>query len=88
MKVLVLGASGTIPSHPPLTPGFVGSAVASAFTRAGHIVYGQTRSHATGDSMAAQEIFPVVCDPFSDPETWAKIVRNVDVGELPPPQAS
>lgn len=37
--------------------------------------------------MAAQEIFPIVCDPFSDPETWARVAKDVDVGmsELPHP---
>lgn len=45
-------------------------------------MYGQTRSDDTGSRMAAQEIFPVVCDPFSDTETWAKIAKEVDVGKL------
>lgn len=64
-----------------LTSGFVGSAVASAFVRAGHIVYGQTRSKDTGERMAAQEIFPVVCDPFSEGDIWAKVAKDVDVRE-------
>jgi nucleoside-diphosphate-sugar epimerase len=51
MRVFVTGATG-----------FVGFAVATAFRRAGHDVYGLTRSAAKGPELARQEIHPVVGD--------------------------
>lgn len=72
MKVLILGASGAI-----------GYPTAQAFSRAGHIVYGQSRSQQTADvKFAAEEILPVVCDPHTDhgKEIWAKVASDVDVG--------
>jgi nucleoside-diphosphate-sugar epimerase len=70
MKVLVLGASG-----------FIGSAVTHAFVRAGHIVWGQTRSQETADSLfAPAEIIPVVCDPTTKEgkAAWTKVAQQVD----------
>lgn len=52
--------------------------------RAGHIVWGQTRSQATADTFGAHEVLPVVCDPHT-PEgqkVWSAIAKDVDVGEL------
>ena len=51
--------------------------------RAGHIVYGQTRSHETARELAKDEIIPVVCDPSTDEgaAVWAKIAGQADVGE-------
>jgi len=71
MKVLILGASG-----------FIGNAAALAFVRAGHIVYGQTRSSKTAQKLAADEIIPVVCDPHSSEgkTVWGKIAAQADVG--------
>lgn len=64
-------------------PGFIGKPVADAFVRAGHIVYGQTRSKDTGRDLAKDEIIPVVCDPLTDEgrATWGKIAGSADVGE-------
>ncbi|KLT43532.1 NAD(P)-binding protein [Cutaneotrichosporon oleaginosum] len=70
MKVLILGASG-----------FIGSAVTHAFVRAGHIVWGQTRSQDTADiQFGPREIIPVVCDPTTTEgqATWTKIAKQVD----------
>ncbi len=74
MKVLILGASG-----------FIGNATALAFVRAGHIVYGQTRSSTTAKKLAADEIIPVVCDPHTEEgkATWGKIASQADVGMFP-----
>ncbi|ORY30349.1 hypothetical protein BCR39DRAFT_529303 [Naematelia encephala] len=70
MKVLVLGASG-----------FIGYRVAQAFVRAGHIVYGQTRSESTGKTLPAEEIVPVVCDPLVDAgrAIWGPVASQCDV---------
>ncbi|RSH92239.1 hypothetical protein EHS25_008654 [Saitozyma podzolica] len=70
MKVLILGATG-----------FIGLPVAQAYVRAGHIVYGQTRSQASAVDLAAEEIIPVICDPYTDEgrAAWGKIAVQVDV---------
>ncbi|EIW74573.1 NAD(P)-binding protein [Coniophora puteana RWD-64-598 SS2] len=49
MKVLVIGASG-----------FIGLPVAQALVRAGHTVYGLTRSAEKAKQLAADEIIPIV----------------------------
>ncbi|KAI0368592.1 NAD(P)-binding protein [Pilatotrama ljubarskyi] len=66
MKVLILGATG-----------FIGFPVAQAFVRAGHIVYGQTRSAAKAKQLAAEEIIPVVADT-TDTEVYLHLVATVD----------
>ncbi|THU97489.1 NAD(P)-binding protein [Dendrothele bispora CBS 962.96] len=66
MKVLVLGASG-----------FIGFSVCQALSRAGYVVYGQTRSSDKVQTLAAEEIIPVVCDPDSD--KWHHLVPTLDV---------
>ncbi|THH14100.1 hypothetical protein EW146_g6191 [Bondarzewia mesenterica] len=66
MKVLVLGASG-----------FIGFPAAQALCRAGHIVYGQTRSEAKTKMLAAEEIIPVVGE-LTKPETWIKTISEID----------
>lgn len=99
MKVLVLGASGaSIPpthsrslaskflirgQHQLTRAGFIGRPVADAFVRAGHIVYGQTRSTETARELAKDEIIPVVCDPMTEEggAIWAKVAGQADVGE-------
>ena len=97
MKVLVIGASGRSipPSHTPASrflfrnqhqltsAGFIGRPVADAFVRAGHIVYGQTRSAETARELAKDEIVPVVCDPMNEEggAIWAKVAGQADVGE-------
>lgn len=71
MKVLILGATG-----------FLGFAAAEAFVRAGHIVYGVTRSKESGTSkLASNEIVPIVADPLTEQglKAWGKIAADVDV---------
>lgn len=66
-----------------LTAGFIGSAVSHAFVRAGHIVWGQTRSQETADTkFGPNEIIPVVCDPTTQEgqSEWAQVAKQVDVG--------
>jgi len=73
MKVLVLGSTG-----------FIGSPVALAFVRAGHIVYGQSRSSIAANRLAVDEIVPVICDPHSEDgkKVWGERATQVDVGTL------
>ncbi|KAH9850363.1 NAD-P-binding protein [Lenzites betulinus] len=66
MKVLILGASG-----------FIGLPVAQAFVRAGHIVYGQTRSAEKAKLLAAEEIIPVVAD-VKDTEAYLPLGATLD----------
>ncbi|EKM60369.1 uncharacterized protein PHACADRAFT_179692 [Phanerochaete carnosa HHB-10118-sp] len=67
MKVLVLGASG-----------FIGLPAAQALVRAGHIVYGLTRSKEKAQQLAEEEIIPVV-GQTSDPSTWLPLVASLDI---------
>ncbi|KAF7800259.1 hypothetical protein EIP86_011506 [Pleurotus ostreatoroseus] len=67
MKVLILGATG-----------FIGLPVARAFVRAGHTVYGQTRSEKNTKRLTAEEITPIVAQP-ADTAAWISIVATVDV---------
>lgn len=73
MKVIVFGATG-----------FIGSAVAEAFARAGHITYGTSRSSASAPELAKNEIVPLICDPVTDEgkKVWGPIASTADVGEL------
>ncbi|OBZ68780.1 hypothetical protein A0H81_11340 [Grifola frondosa] len=66
MKVLVLGASG-----------FIGLPVAQAFVRAGHIVYGQTRSAEKAKQLAAEEIIPVVAE-VENTAAYLPLVATLD----------
>ena len=63
--------------------GFIGLPAAQAFVRAGHIVYGQTRSEKSTGDLVKDEIIPVVLDPGSDEgvEAFVKLAKDVDVGE-------
>ncbi|KDQ52201.1 hypothetical protein JAAARDRAFT_50342 [Jaapia argillacea MUCL 33604] len=67
MKVLVLGASG-----------FIGLPAAQALVRAGHVVYGLTRSAAKAKELAAEEIIPIVGE-VSDPSAWVQHTTHLDV---------
>jgi len=70
MKVLIFGATG-----------FIGNPAAKAFARAGHIVYGTTRSEKSARALAEEEIVPVVCDPAT-PEgikVFSSIAEACDV---------
>jgi nucleoside-diphosphate-sugar epimerase len=66
MKVVVLGASG-----------FIGFPVAQAFVRAGHIVYGLTRSASKAKQLAAEEIVPIICDA-TDIQSWQSLITTAD----------
>lgn len=67
MKVLVLGASG-----------FVGLPAAQALSRAGHEVYGQTRSEAKAKQLSADEIIPIVGE-VTNPAPWLYLIGTLDV---------
>src|SRR2546422_11592203 len=64
MQVFVTGATG-----------YVGWSVATAFRRAGHRVWGLTRSEAKARRLAQQEIEPVVGD-LGDPKTYADVAAE------------
>ncbi|KAF9643435.1 NAD(P)-binding protein [Thelephora ganbajun] len=66
MKVIILGATGAI-----------GLPIARAFLRAGHIVYGQTRSESKAKQLATEEITPIVCQP-ADIDKWKHLLANVE----------
>ncbi|KAI8325523.1 NAD(P)-binding protein, partial [Martensiomyces pterosporus] len=66
-KVLVIGANG-----------FIGNAVAQAFSRAGYLVYGLVRSEEKGGGFAADEIIRVV-GSTTNPESYADILDKVDI---------
>jgi len=67
MNVFVTGATG-----------YLGSSVATAFRRAGHRVWGLTRSEAKTRRLAQQEIHPVVGD-LGDPQRCADIAAECAV---------
>ncbi|KAG8214319.1 hypothetical protein J3R82DRAFT_9276 [Butyriboletus roseoflavus] len=67
MKVLVFGASG-----------FIGFPIAQALSRAGHIVYGVTRSETKSKQLAVNEVFPIISEP-TDTQAWAHLIPTVDV---------
>jgi len=67
MQVFVTGATG-----------YVGSSVATAFRRAGHHVWGLTRSEAKARRLAQQEIEPVVGD-LADPKAYAEVAAECAV---------
>ncbi|KAL1701826.1 hypothetical protein EV121DRAFT_293905 [Schizophyllum commune] len=66
MFVLVLGASG-----------FIGFPAAQALARAGHNVYGQTRSSEKAAQLTKEEITPIVCAP--DSSDWHHLIPKLDV---------
>ena len=59
MRVFVTGATG-----------YVGNALATALRRAGHDVYGLTRTAAKAPQLARQEIRPIIGD-IADPKSYA-----------------
>ncbi|OSX59769.1 hypothetical protein POSPLADRAFT_1048245 [Postia placenta MAD-698-R-SB12] len=67
MKVLIIGATG-----------FIGLPVAQAFVRAGHIVYGVTRSASKAKQLAAEEIIPIIAET-TDPSPWLPLIATLDV---------
>ncbi|KAI0698499.1 NAD(P)-binding protein [Cytidiella melzeri] len=67
MKVFVFGAAG-----------FIGFPVSQALLRAGHTVFGQTRSQDRANKLAANEIIPVVAKP-GDVSSWESAVIMADV---------
>ncbi|KAI0714259.1 NAD(P)-binding protein [Cerioporus squamosus] len=68
MKVLILGATG-----------FIGLPAAQAFVRAGHVVYGQTRSAAKAKQLVGEEIIPVVADVKDTASYLPPLVATLDV---------
>ncbi|KAJ7078011.1 hypothetical protein B0H15DRAFT_954777 [Mycena belliarum] len=66
MKVLILGATG-----------FIGLPAAQALVRAGHMVYGLSRSEAKAKMLAAEEIIPIIGDVESD--VWIPLISTLDV---------
>lgn len=67
MKVFITGASG-----------FIGNAVAQAFSQAGHRVYGLVRSKEKARPLAAAEIEPVL-GTMQDPESYGEAARACSV---------
>jgi len=67
VKVLVTGANG-----------YIGNAVAAGLRRAGHIVYGLSRTEDKGKELLKQEIRPVIGD-IDDIASYASIVDQVSV---------
>src|SRR2546423_11310001 len=67
MRVFVTGATG-----------YVGFAVATALRRAGHDVYGLTRTAAKAPQLARREIRPVIGD-IGDPKSYADTAEECSV---------
>ncbi|RIB08938.1 NAD-P-binding protein [Gigaspora rosea] len=67
VKVLVLGASG-----------FIGNAVAQAFARAGHEIFGLVRKREKVKMLAMSEIFPILGD-VNDLASWMATAEQCDV---------
>ena len=67
MKVFVTGATG-----------YIGFNVAMAYRRAGHTVWGLTRSEEKGRILRRHEIRPVV-GSMQKPEDWAEAAKNCSV---------
>lgn len=67
MNVFVTGATG-----------YIGGAVAAAFRRAGHRVFGLARSSEKARSLAREEIVPVLGD-LAAPESFLAVARGCDL---------
>lgn len=67
MNVFVTGSTG-----------YIGSAVAAAFRRAGHRVFGLVRSSDKARALAGAEIVPVLGD-LAAPESFVAVVRGCDL---------
>lgn len=93
MKVLITGATGMsilsshVVSNTAHTAGFIGHPAALALSRAGHIVYGQTRSETSGTLLAKDEIVPLIFDPTTEEglDKFVETAKDVDVGRSPFP---
>ncbi|OCH91900.1 NAD(P)-binding protein [Obba rivulosa] len=66
MKVIILGASG-----------FIGLPAAQALVRAGHVVYGVTRSESKAKLLAAEEIIPLIGN-YGDISVWSYLIPSLD----------
>jgi nucleoside-diphosphate-sugar epimerase len=66
-KIFVTGASG-----------YLGSAIAARFARAGHAVYGLTRRPDAAEALAATGVSPVLGD-LADPASFLGRLQNCDV---------
>ncbi|EWC47392.1 hypothetical protein DRE_00360 [Drechslerella stenobrocha 248] len=67
VRVLLFGASG-----------FVGSPIAAALRRRGHIVYAVVRTESKAIELSKQELIPILGDA-SQPETWTPVLDRIDV---------
>lgn len=67
MNVFVTGATG-----------YIGGAVAAAFRRAGHRVFGLARSSEKARSLAREEIVPVLGD-LAAPDSFLAVARGCDI---------
>jgi nucleoside-diphosphate-sugar epimerase len=67
MKVFITGATG-----------YIGFNVAMAYRRAGHAVWGLTRSSEKAQILSRHEIRPVV-GSMQKPEDWAEVTKNCSV---------
>jgi nucleoside-diphosphate-sugar epimerase len=67
--------------------GFIGLPTAQALVRAGHIVYGQTRSDKSKTDLVKEEIVPIVLDPGTDEgiKAFVEVAKDVDLGKLVTP---
>ncbi|KDQ28503.1 hypothetical protein PLEOSDRAFT_1077306 [Pleurotus ostreatus PC15] len=79
MKVIVLGCVAPSRLTHPLASatGVIGLPVSQALSRAGHIVYGVTRSESNARKLATEEIIPIVAEPTS--ESWHYLIVQADV---------
>ncbi|KAJ7206250.1 hypothetical protein GGX14DRAFT_500409 [Mycena pura] len=66
MNILILGATG-----------FIGFPAAQALVRAGHTVYGLSRTEAKAKLLAAEELIPVIGDVDSD--NWIPLIAKLDI---------
>ncbi|KAI0796231.1 hypothetical protein C8Q75DRAFT_803267 [Abortiporus biennis] len=69
MRVLVIGATG-----------FIGLPVSQALVRAGHIVYGLTRTAEKAKQLQAEEVIPVIGE-YMEPSKWLtpSLIATLDV---------
>lgn len=58
--------------------GYIGSAVAAAFARAGHSVSGLVRTQEGADRIRHDEITPIIGD-LAKPDTYLKAIKNAEV---------
>ena len=60
--------------------GFIGRAIADALSRAGHVVYAQSRSADKANEFARAELVPFIYEPGQQTEKLASLAKDLDVG--------